>query len=304
MTQVYVPRRAARAESLVLRGLKHRLTRWGPAEVEPIVLLHGWMDAGESWQLLVDRLPDTWSFVALDWRGFGGSERARDGYWFADYYGDLDALLDAILPGRAARVIGHSMGGNVACMYAGIRPERLAWLVNLEGLGLPSTTPDQAPERYAEWLDLLREPVTPRTYSSLERFTAAVLVRNPRLERETAAFLARVWTRPLPEGGVELNADPLHLRPGALLYRRDEAEACWRRIRCPLLLVTGGESELRSRLGHHASDEYLASIVSGARHISIAGAGHMLHHECPDETARHIVEFANAAQPGASCAKQ
>ena len=79
-----------------------------------MVLLHGWMDCSETWQFLVDCLPDHWSCVALDWRGFGGSERPQEGYWFPDYYADLEALLDIVSPGKPARVIAHSMGGNVA----------------------------------------------------------------------------------------------------------------------------------------------------------------------------------------------
>ena len=55
-----------------------------------------------------------WSCVALDWRGFGGSEWAQEGYWFPDYFADLEALLDIVSPGKPARVIAHSMGGNVA----------------------------------------------------------------------------------------------------------------------------------------------------------------------------------------------
>src|SRR5690606_8764498 len=107
----------------------------------PVVLLHGYMDAGATWQFLVDHLPESWSCVAPDWRGFGGTEWAAGGYWFPDYFADLDALLDVLVPGGRACVIGHSMGANVAMMYAGIRPQRLAWLANLEGFGLPPLSP-------------------------------------------------------------------------------------------------------------------------------------------------------------------
>ncbi|MHA4801772.1 alpha/beta fold hydrolase, partial [Enterococcus faecium] len=84
----------------------------------------------------VDCLPHDWSIVAPDWRGFGGTDWAPGGYWYPDYFADLEALLDALVPGQPARIISHSMGANVAVMYAGIRPKRLKWVVNLEGLGL------------------------------------------------------------------------------------------------------------------------------------------------------------------------
>ena len=65
---------------------------------EPVVLLHGFQDCGDTWQFLVDSLPGTWSLVAPDWRGFGGSEWAPGGYWFPDYLADLETLLDQLVP--------------------------------------------------------------------------------------------------------------------------------------------------------------------------------------------------------------
>jgi pimeloyl-ACP methyl ester carboxylesterase len=65
----YVPRREPRFESLTVRGLRHRLTWWGERTGTPIVLLHGFMDCGATWQFLVDCLPRDWSLAAPDWRG-------------------------------------------------------------------------------------------------------------------------------------------------------------------------------------------------------------------------------------------
>src|SRR3989442_11948912 len=121
----YTPMRVPRHQELSVRGLKHRLTWWGEPTGTPIVLLHGFQDCGDTWQFLVDCLPDTWSLVAPDWRGFGGSEWAPDGYWFPDYLADLEALLDALAPSTPAPVIAHSMGANIALLYGGIRPQRL-----------------------------------------------------------------------------------------------------------------------------------------------------------------------------------
>ncbi|MFX9169537.1 alpha/beta hydrolase, partial [Acinetobacter baumannii] len=84
--------------------------------------------------------------------------------WFPDYLGDLEVLLDALLPGQTIDLAGHSMGGNVVMMYAGVRPARIRRLVNFEGFGMPQTTPTQAPRRYAQWLDELKEPQRLRDY--------------------------------------------------------------------------------------------------------------------------------------------
>src|SRR5687767_14684868 len=112
MTEHYRPRRTPRNEMLAIRGVRHRITCWGAPTKNPILLLHGWMDCGDTWQFLVDQLPESWSFAAPDWRGFGGSEWPESDYWFADYYADLEALLDVLVPQASARVVGHSMGAN------------------------------------------------------------------------------------------------------------------------------------------------------------------------------------------------
>src|SRR5580658_1456199 len=132
--QSYRPRRIARSEQLETREGRIALTRWGPDAGIQHLLLHGWMDCAAGWQLLVDALPDEWSFVALDWSGHGASAWRPGRYWFADRLAELDAVLDMLAGQSPWRVIGHSLGGMVASLYAAIRPERFAWLVNIEGL--------------------------------------------------------------------------------------------------------------------------------------------------------------------------
>jgi pimeloyl-ACP methyl ester carboxylesterase len=279
-------------ETVTVRGLRHRLTWWGERSATPVILLHGWMDTGETWQFLVDQLPESWSCVAPDWRGFGGTEWPAEGYWFADYFADLEALLDLLSPGEPARLIAHSMGGNVASMYAGIRPKRTRWLVNVEGVGLKRTSPEAAPERYAEWLDALREPAQARRYASIESVISFILSRNPAMTRERATFLARAWTQPSGDG-VTMAFDPRHRRVGAMLFRREEAEACWRRIEAPVLLFLADRSEILPRISPDGGDDYFHSLYRDLRIIHVAEAGHMMHLEVPELLARHIVEFAS-----------
>lgn len=274
-----------------MRGLRHRFTCWGDPAGVPVLMLHGFLDAGPTWQFLVDCLPDSWWCIAPDWRGFGGTERPADGYWFPDYLADLEAMLDELSPGEPMRVIGHSMGGNVASLYAGIRPQRTRWLVNLEGFGLRPDPPAEAPERYAQWLDQVRGPGERRHYPSSEKLAVVLRARNPRLLPDRARFVARVWTRPAG-GGVELCADPKHRRVNPLLYRREEALACWQRIVAPMLLVVGSESDLRRWLGDHGGREDLRAAFPHARMATIEGAGHMMHHEMPEAVAESVIAFA------------
>ena len=294
----------ARSGTVVLRGLPQRVLRWGPESADPVLLLHGFLDCAETFQFLVDALPRDWSFVALDWRGFGGSGRNDAPYWFPDYLADLDAFLDlAGIPaepgpagGRGLRVIGHSMGGNVASLYAGVRPGRFRWLASLEGFGLPRTTPEQAPARYAQWLDELRAGVRGWQYESVAQLATVLRRRNPRLPADHAEFLAAAWSRPRAGGGVELRADPWHRLVNPMLYRREEAEACWRRADLPMLLVFGAESDFHRRLGPDGEAAYYHAIFRQLEIASIAGAGHMMHHEAPAAVAAAIQAWA-ARQP-------
>lgn len=284
---------AAREEHLTVRGLRHRLLRWGPADRDPIVLLHGFMDSSETWQFVVDELPSDWSFVAFDWRGFGGTDRAAEGYWFPDYFADLEALLERLVPHTGARLVGHSMGGNIATLYAGIRPERIEWLVNLEGIGLPCTQPGQAPGRYAQWLDALARGPRAGRYVSVERFAETLRAKNPRWTPERARFIAQAWTRPRADGdGVELAADPRHRLPNPVLYRHEEAEACWRAVRAPVLLLMGEQSAFRPHFEERGGEGGWKRHLADLRFAWVAGAGHMMHIDQPAAVAAHIERFA------------
>jgi pimeloyl-ACP methyl ester carboxylesterase len=286
----------ARHEYLEIRGLRHRITRWGPPTDDPIVLLHGFLDNAATFQFLVDALPPDWSFAAPDWRGFGGTTGTQQPYWFPDYFGDLEALLDALVPHCRARVIGHSMGGNIALLYAGIRPQRLRWAVSLEGFGLPRTQSDQAPARYAQWLDQLREERKPAIYPDLARLETTLRLRNPRLTAERAGFIARVWTHPV-DGGYQLAADPWHRLVNPSLYRRDEAEACWRQVEIPVLLVLAGKSEYLPSLGEDGSEARFRALLRHLTLHTLPEVGHMLHHEDPGAVAALIRDFAAGQAP-------
>lgn len=291
----YQPRRAARPEMLLIRGLMHRVLRWGPDSDDPVLLLHGWADSGDSFQFIADEIAPGLPLAALDWRGFGHSEWSPAGYWFPDYYADLEQLLEQLCPAGAARLVGHSMGGNIAMTYAGIRPARVRRLVNLEGFGLPRTDPSQAPERHAKWLDQLREAPEFTDYADAGDLAARLMRRNPRLSADRASFIAESWTRPLSGGGVRLRADPAHRLVNPYLYRREEMEACWRRQKAPVLMVFGGKSDLAARLGTEGGEAAFRGSIPDVRVEVLADAGHMLHHEEPAAVARLIEQFLGSA---------
>lgn len=286
----YEPRRSPSFRRLSIRGLDYHITCWGDAEAAPVFLLHGFMDTGTSFQFLADAMADDWFLIAPDWRGFGKTQWSAGGYWFPDYLADLDALLNVLSPGEPVNLVGHSMGGNVACLYAGVRPDRVRRLVSLEGFGLAASSPDQAPERYRVWIEQQQHRRDSAVYQSFEHLAERLCARNPRLTQSRAAFLARSWGVAKPDGGVGLRADPLHRLPNPVLYRREEAEACWRRVTAPVLFVSGAESGYINMAGTRSAAEgrrYFTDFES----ITIPDAGHMLHHDCPEVLAGHITSF-------------
>ena len=279
------------SEFVLLRQRRMRFRIWGDATAPRLFLLHGWGDVAASFQFVVDALRRDWRVIAPDWRGFGESQWNGGAYWFPDYIADLDALLEHYSPDEPARLVGHSMGGNVATLYAGIRPGRVAGIVNLEGFGLQPTDPADAPDRYGRWLDQLRAEAGFRTYPDHAAFAARLRHDNPRLTQDRAAFLAEHLAE-TTAGGVRLAADPCHRWVNPILYRIEEAKACWRRVTAPVLWVRGADSGfLREYIP--AADDYRERLacLADARDVLLAECGHNIHHDRPEDVARLIEEF-------------
>ena len=288
-----------------LRGLRYHVRHWpGRAPVgagRRLFLLHGWMDVSASFQFLVDALDPGWDILAPDWRGYGLTDWVRaDAYWFSDYVADLDQLLQLIQPDAPVNLVGHSLGGNVASIYAGTRPERIAKFVNLEGFGMSRTKPDQAPARLVRWLNELRDPPTLRPYDGFAALADRLQKSNPRLRRDRAEFLALHWGKETAEGGVELRSDPAHKIVNAMLSRYEEMLAFWQRVTAPVLWVDAAESKTLKQIGIDSEDysERRAAYKS-LRYETVQEAGHMLHHDQPERVARLIEDFMAEGPRGA-----
>jgi pimeloyl-ACP methyl ester carboxylesterase len=275
-----------------IRGLRYHVRTWGSAGAPKLFLLHGWMDVAASFQFLVDSFQREWHVIAPDWRGFGLTGWAGESYWFPDYYADLEALLEIYQPGAPADIVGHSMGGVVAGVYAGMRPGRVGRLASLEGLGLARRPAEDAPVRYAEWLDELKTPPRFRPYRSFDDVAARLQRDNPRLTGARAAFLARHWAKQLATGEIMLASDPRHKIVNPYLFRVDEAIACWKRVTAPVLLVSGKQSNIPARMkdtpGQLAERK---GAFRNHREVELDDCGHMMHHDQPQRLAGVIEEF-------------
>jgi pimeloyl-ACP methyl ester carboxylesterase len=304
MTTLYTPIRSAVGRPTPVRGLHYHLENWGsPEQATPdrplLLLLHGWMDVGASFQFMVDALAalegeQRW-IVAPDWRGFGRtSAGGSDSYWFPDYLGDLDAIIDALSPAQPIDLLGHSMGGNVVMSYAGVRPERVRRLINLEGFGLPATRPQQAPKRLLQWLDELKTPAALRPYPSADAVAARLIKTNPRLAPDKAAWLATRWAAPGADGQWQLLADAAHKHVNPALYQADEVVETWRGIVAPLLWVEGADTDMSKWWGErYPRSEFEArlAVVPRCERQTLKDCGHMLHHDQPEALAARLLGF-------------
>jgi len=287
--------RPSRSQFVGVRGLSYHVRTWGDAAAPQLFLLHGWMDVSASFQFLVDALAREWHVLAPDWRGFGLSETPQDGYWFPDYVADLDALVDAVAPDERVNVVGHSLGGNVAMLWAGTRPEKAARVVSLDAFGIPGEASARAPGKLRKWLDALRDPPSFAPYANLAAVADRLQKTNRRLPRDKAEFLAPHWAEELPDGTARLRADPKHKLPFPTTSRIDDVYAVWRRIECPVLWIVADDSHVPGWLSpqgdpHEEVARRVAHVPTATLEY-VSDASHMLHHDQPQAVARLVEDF-------------
>lgn len=292
--------RPSRSEFVDANGVRLHIRRWGRADAPTLFLLHGWMDVSASWQFVVDALARDWNIIAPDWRGFGLSQWLHRPYFFAEHIGDLTAIVDHYAAGERVRIAGHSMGGILATLYAGIRPQRVERLISLEGVGIAPTTADMAPGRYRQWLDELAQPPRLHVYPDRPAFARRLLKSDPYLTPARAEFLSRHLAR-IGDGttrngefrhGVTWNGDPWHKATSPYLFRLEESLAIWREITCPVLWISGHQSWVVRDFATRPGDwEARRACFADVREAWIDQADHMLHHDQPEQVAALIDEW-------------
>ncbi|MEY2790524.1 MAG: hypothetical protein RL295_688 [Pseudomonadota bacterium] len=303
---MYPIQKHAHSEFVPIRHLQYHVRQWGTpsADKTPLVMVHGWMDVSASFQFVIDGLQQDHWVIAPDWRGFGLTDTPNtDNYWFPDYLADLDFLLDHYVGDRPVNLLGHSMGGHIATMYAGVRPERIHRLINLEGFGMPTSRPAQAPGRYAKWMDELKtlhkgeQDLKP--YPDLAAVAQRLMKTNPRLSQDKAEWLAQHWARPNAQGEWRILGHAAHKVINAQLFRVEEILAIYERISAPTLCVVAQEDSL----SRWWKDKYTLaefkeriSVVANLEHAVISDAGHMLHHDQPEKLAQLIESFCGQTQ--------
>jgi pimeloyl-ACP methyl ester carboxylesterase len=284
----------AKPLDVVANGLTHRVTEWTTSSaVATALLVHGFMDAGATWDLVAPVLARAgFRVLAPDLRGFGDGARAAPGsyYYFPDYVLDVAELIEALVPhGSPLLVVGHSMGGTVSTLYAGSFPARVSRLVVAEGVGPPDSHHDHVPERIRQWVDGVRSARVrgERTMASRDEALSRLAANHPRVPREVLSTRLDALARVLPDGRVAWKADPLHSTRSPVPFFAETFKAFVRRVECPTLYVSGGP------VGWHPPDEQeRVACFRALSRLDIDDAGHMMHWTHPGLLANAIVSFA------------
>ncbi len=272
----------------------------GPDGAAPVVLVHGYMDAAGTWDLVAPRLARARRVLAPDMRGYGEGARVGEGgyYYFPDYVFDLADLVDRLAGGAPFHLVGHSMGGTIATLYAGAFPERVRSLALLEGLGPPDNPPSVAPVRMRRWIDQVRAIRGAQSaHPTMTRDEALARLAKNHAAIDRAVLETRLphLVRDLGDGRVTWAFDVLHRTVSPMAFSAATFREFAKLVAAPVLFVDGGPT------GYHPPDEddRLAAFARVER-LALPDAGHMMHWTRPEPLADALAEFvARADSPQA-----
>ncbi|HUZ73747.1 MAG TPA: alpha/beta hydrolase [Stellaceae bacterium] len=266
---------------------------WGNAGAPPLVLVHGGRDHCRNWDWVAAALRHDWHIIAPDLRGHGDSEWASDGsYDLASFVYDLAQLVDQqqLAP---VTLIGHSLGGNIAVRYSGIFPEKVKRLVAIEGLGLTLKVLAERAERdiarrMREWIGEQRALAArvPRRYATIDEAFNRMIAENKHLSPEQARHLTQHGVNQNEDGTYSWKFDnyfrsrPPYDLPAEALHQ------LWAAVTCPTLLVHGKES-----WSTNPAEDGRARHFRDAEVVSVAGAGHWVHHDRLEVLLDHVRRF-------------
>lgn len=278
--------------------MRLRVWEWGDEAAPAVLCIHGAYDHGRMWDGVAPRLAARGlRVVAVDLRGHGDSGALSSGHTWAAMA--LDLALLACRLGSPVGVIGHSFGGGQALFLAGVWPERVRWVVNLDGLGPPDAAFDE--RDLVDWATTGLAMATRlhtsrgRVYGSRAEMVERRQGVNPRLPRGWIEHLVEHGSRAV-EGGFGWKADPLfgvglpEAFDGAALDAEHDL------VTCPVLVLTGSEHDTWSELAPAELETRLRHLA-GSRHQVVASAGHYVHIEQPDAVVAAIGSFLDEVDP-------
>jgi pimeloyl-ACP methyl ester carboxylesterase len=269
---------------------------WGDPAAPPVVLVHGAYDHGRAWDGIAPRLVDLGlHVVAIDVRGHGDSGRLSSGMAWSVCTIDLCELARVLAPapGTPIGMIGHSMGGGQTITAAATTPERIAWLVNLDGLGPPvdNFVEEDVAELATRSLDDIDRfcAGTPRPWASRAELAERRGAINIRLPRSFLDHLVEHGTREV-DGGFVWKWDPRFRTGVPAGFSLELILAQYPHVTSPTLVLVSSEEDAWTEV-HDDEAERRTALLADGRLESVPGAGHYVHVEQPDFVVDRITRF-------------
>lgn len=262
---------------------------WGDPASPPLLALHGWLDNAGSFDRLAPLLAQERYVVALDLRGHGRSAHLPEGGWYhyVDRFDELREVLDHFGWARAD-LLGHSLGGTLASLFAALYPERVGELLLIEALGPLTNAAEDALAQLRRALDqraafAARRPL--RVFPDLAAAVAARVAANGLSEPAARAIVERGVVA--VDGGYVWSSDPRLTLASPSRFTEAQVLAMLSGIRAPTLLVlaTPATSYLPT-----AMMDARAAEVAGIRVVRLPG-NHHLHLEDAEAVAAAIRAF-------------
>ena len=171
----------------------------GPAEADPVLMLHGNPSWSYYWRHLVSGLRDGYRCIVPDHIGMGLSDKPDDGaytYTLQTRVDDLDRLVDSLGLTRKITLAVHDWGGMVGFAWAMRNPERIARLVILNTASFPLPKTKKLPWQIALGRIPLLGAVLIRGFNFFARGAADLGVLRPISPASRKALLAPYdsWT--------------------------------------------------------------------------------------------------------------
>lgn len=260
-----------------VRGLHMHYAEWGRPDAPPAVLLHGLRSYGHVWDDVAAEMEPSFRVLALDQRGRGDTDWAPD----ADYsYGaqvqDVAEFARALGLDRFL-LIGHSMGGRTALIYATQHSMTLTGLVIVD-VG-PDTMRARTERNRQEAIE------SPKEFASWEAVRAMLRRQTPNISDKALESRLR-WTFAERDGKIVWRYDTrIHTprRPaGAQSRPQGQPAPLWDKIGnipCPTLIIRGGRSDVLPR----EMAERMVKVIPNAELEEIEGAGHAVYEDAPRE---------------------
>ncbi len=265
-------------------GLSLRVLEWGPPEAAPVVMLHGIRGYALTFAPLAQALAPRHRTIAWDQRGRGASDwDPACNYYNDSYVRDIEDVVDHLGLGRFD-LLGHSMGGIAAYVYAATHADRIRRLV-IEDAG-PGASQDSAGSVRIRQ-ELLSAP------RSFESWDAAVeFMRKLRPSVTDAARLDRLrnMLKQHPDGTWGWQYDHDGIAKARLDPDPSRTVDLWPHVealRAPTLVLRGGRSDYFKR----ETAQAVAARNKLVRWEEVADAGHYIHDDQPDAVRRLVQEF-------------